>query len=162
MIDKLKGNLIVKVVPIFTFDSTIIEDGFEYQYCIEATKCLYRSSDFSTLQFYEFNFDIRKLKKPEIYFFEYETALKDSDEVNWKIHFLKKDENIEYYIDRQTDKIFVNPITDTPVSDQSDVFYLSYEKSLDAYIDKWVPIPFFKTADKILSPCEFKLVVVSG
>ena len=102
-----------------------------------------------TIQFYEFNFDIRKLKKPEIYFFEYETALKDSDEVNWKIHFLKKDENIEYYIDRQTDKIFVNPITDTPVSDQSDVFSLSYEKSLDAYIDKWVPIPFFKTADDI-------------
>ena len=40
-----------------SFDSTIIEDGFEYQYCIEATKCLYRSSDFSTLQFYEFNCD---------------------------------------------------------------------------------------------------------
>ena len=44
-----------------------------------------------TIQFYEFSFDIRKLKKPDIRFFEHETDNATNSTSKWKIHFLNKD-----------------------------------------------------------------------
>ena len=102
-----------------------------------------------TIQFYEFSFDIRKLKKPDIRFFEHETDNATNSTSKWKIHFLNKDENSDYFIDRQTDKIFVNPITDEPVSDQSELLSINYEYALETFLNKWVPLPFFRGADDI-------------
>jgi len=102
-----------------------------------------------TIQFFEFSFDIRKLKKPTIRFFEHETEQATTPTAKWKINFLKKDEDSDYFIDLQTDKIFINPITELPLSEQADLLSINYETALDTYLNVWIPLPFFRCADDI-------------
>lgn len=102
-----------------------------------------------TIQFYELNIDFRTAKRPEVKFFELETEGQDNDKATWKLNFLRKADDSDFYVDCQTGHVFHDPLTKEPVSDHSNIFSVSFEKALENFSEKWVPVPFFRTANDI-------------
>jgi hypothetical protein len=102
-----------------------------------------------TIQFYDFKFSSDQLGRPELKFFEYATNSNDNATQTSKLKILKKDKSEDVYIDCQTGQVFVNPINNTVFNDYDELFSYSIEKIMDVYLDKWVPLPFFRKSDDI-------------
>jgi hypothetical protein len=101
-----------------------------------------------TMQFLDLGFDIRKLSRIKTEFLELEVPA-SSDKLNILLRCLTRSDNGEHYLDIQTGEPVVNPSTGEPDASIQADYSVSIEKALAPFLEKWVPLPFFRSEGNI-------------
>jgi hypothetical protein len=103
-----------------------------------------------TIQFLDLGFDLRKQGRIKTEFYEHEIPdLNDPEKITRKLYALTKSDDGEGYIDAQTGELFVDPVTNEIDPNVQPTYSISTEKALAPFLDKWVPIPFFRLSGNL-------------
>ena len=98
------------------------------------------------MQFLDLGFDLTKVKRLKTEYYEYQKP----DTNRWSLRCITKSEDGDFYIDCQTGEPVIDPGSGQPDYALTPSFSVSAEKALEPFLDKWVPLPFFR-ADKMPS-----------
>ena len=101
-----------------------------------------------TLQFLDLGFDISKLARVKTEFLELEVPAYD-DKVNVYLRCLNRSEDGEHYVDVQTGEPVINPSTGAPDKSIQPDYSISIDKALAPFLNKWIPLPFFRSEGNI-------------
>jgi hypothetical protein len=102
-----------------------------------------------TMQFLDIGIDIRKVKRLTSEYYEYEYAQSSSDLNILGLVCLTPSHDGESYVDSVTGEPWVDPISQQPVNNLEPMYSIGKDKALDPYLDKWVPLPFFRSSGSI-------------
>ena len=101
-----------------------------------------------TLQFLDLGFNIAKLSRIKTEFLELEVPTSE-DTSNVYLRCLNRSDDGEYYVDVQTGDPVISPKTGLPDKSIQPDYSISIDKALAPFINKWVPLPFFRSEGNI-------------
>jgi hypothetical protein len=102
-----------------------------------------------TIQFLDLAFNLSKVKRLGTEYFEYTRDGVQEDEINFGLRCLVRSDEGDFYLDRQTGEPVKDPLTGLPNAAIQPTYSISTEKALEPFLDKWVPLPFFRSEGNI-------------
>jgi hypothetical protein len=97
-----------------------------------------------TMQFLDIGIDIRKIKRLTSEYYEYS---KNSPDINiLGLVCLAPSHDGDGYVDSVTGEPWIDPITEQSVNNPEPMYSISKDKALEPFLDKWVPLPFFRSS----------------
>jgi len=101
-----------------------------------------------TMQFLDIGIDIRSLPRLKSEFLELEVPTADN-KVNVYLRCMTLNDDGDHYIDAQTGEAVINPSTGLQDKSIQPDYSISIDKALSPFLNKWVPLPFFRTEGNI-------------
>lgn len=101
-----------------------------------------------TLQFLDLGFNISKSSRIKTEFLEIEVPTSE-EKSNVYLRCLNRSDDGEYYIDVQTGEAVISPLTGLPDKSIQPDYSISIDKAISPFLNKWVPLPFFRSEGSI-------------
>lgn len=101
-----------------------------------------------TLQFLDFGFNSDKITRCRTGFVEYEVPAPNG-RTNVTLQCLNQLEDGSGYIDVQTGEVPINPVIGRVDNTIEPQYQISVEKALATYVNKWIPLPFFRSEGSV-------------